>query len=135
MTSPESAAVGKTIQFELQIQRQASSASIPRLVGFIVLSTLRPVVRKTWEMYVRVESDADQGGPYQSPDSIQTVKTRLDTLEAQTYPIVMLVAEDDQEELADGTEYTAHIIDRDRVSEGSGFEIHRLLLQEAITSA
>tara|TARA_Y100000034_G_scaffold63086_1_gene76347 strand:+ start:220 stop:480 length:261 start_codon:yes stop_codon:yes gene_type:complete len=86
-------------------------------------------------MYVRVESDADQGGPYQSPDSIQTVKTRLDTLEAQTYPIVMLVAEDDQEELADGTEYTAHIIDRDRVSEGSGFEIHRLLLQEAITSA
>ena len=135
VTNPETAAVGYSIQPRLTFTRSDDVNEHPRLFSLIIRSTLRPVVRKTWEMYVRVESDADQGGPYQSPDSIQTVKTRLDTLEAQTYPIVMLVAEDDQEELADGTEYTAHIIDRDRVSEGSGFEIHRLLLQEAITSA
>jgi hypothetical protein len=135
VTAPETNAVGYGIQLRLTTERNSATSSIPIIRAITLTSTLRPAIRKTWEMHVRVEGNAVLPTGYSSPDTIQTVLGKLDTLESQIYPIVLVLAESDQVDLADGTEYTVNIIDRNRVSVGHGYEIHKLTLQEALTSS
>jgi len=71
---------------------------------------------------------------YRNPDHLSTLLLKLDTLEDQVYPIYYAenIVGEDQSGL---TDRTVNIIDRERVSVEQGYEVHRLVLQEAITAA
>jgi len=106
----------------------------PKLYAFALHSTLKPRKVRLWTYFVRVETGVILDTGYRNPDAISTLLDKLNTLEDQVYPIYY--AENIPGEEQSGlTNRTVNIIDRERVSVEQGYEVHRLVLQEALTSA
>ena len=98
-------------------------------------STLRPIKLKTWEVFVRIGEDIMQESGYYDPVSKTKQLSDLDTLEDQVYPIYMKHTYDGHAGFDEESSTSVQITDRERVSIGDEYEIHRLILQEADTSA
>jgi hypothetical protein len=135
--TPTTQAVGRTIQMRFSFSTTNASASenSPRMFAFELHSTLRPTKLKTWEVFVRIGEDLMQESGYYNPVSKTAQLADLDTLEDQIYPIYFKHTYDGHAGFDEEASITAHIVDRERVAIGDEYEIHRLVLQEADTSA
>ena len=135
--TPTTQAVGSSIQmqFDFSTTSDQAGSSPPRLYAFEIHSTLRPVKLKLWEVFVRIGEDLIQESGYYNPVSKTKQLTDLDTLEDQVYPIYFKHTYDGHAGIDEESSTSVHIVDRERVSMGDEFEVHRLILQEADTSA
>ena len=140
VSSPITNAVGRAIQMRLTFTTDDAAES-PQVFAFALHSTLRPERVRAWEIFVLVGPEIPQETGFSDPTSKDTQLTRLNTLETQTYPIV-LAHDFDTETHSPGapagalTTVTVHMLARERVGlTREGHEIHRLILQEADTSA
>ena len=135
--TPTTQAVGSSIQmqFDFSTTSDQAGSNPPRLYAFEIHSTLRPVKLKLWEVFVRIGEDLIQESGYYSPVSKTKQLTDLDTLEDQVYPVYFKHTYDGHAGFDEESSTSVHIIDRERVSMGDEFEVHRLILQEADTSA
>ena len=134
---PMTQAVGRSIQLQFTLSTTSGSAgdTPPKLFAFELHSTLRPIKLKTWEVYVRIGEDIMQESGYYDPVSKTKQLADLDTLEDQIYPIYMKHTYDGHAGFDEESSTSVQITDRERVSIGDEYEIHRLILQEADTSA
>ena len=134
--NPMTQAIGRSIQMRFSFSTDdAANTEPPRMFAFEIHSTLRPPRLKTWEVFVRVGEDMMQESGYYDPVSKTKQLTDLDTLEDQVYPIYFKHTYDGHAGFDEQSSTTVQIVDRERVSIGDEFEIHRLILQEADTSA
>ena len=135
--TPTTDAVGRSIQLRFSFSTTATTAGSepPRLYAFELHSTLRPPKLKTWEVFVRVGEDLMQETGYYDPVSKTKQLTDLDTLEDQVYPIYFRHTYDGHAGFDEESSTSVQIVDRERVSVGDEYEIHRLILQETDTSA
>tara|TARA_R100001244_G_scaffold74586_2_gene59544 strand:- start:159 stop:2675 length:2517 start_codon:yes stop_codon:yes gene_type:complete len=134
--NPLTQATGRSIQLRLTLTTTApEDKDRPKIFAFEVHSTLRPPKLKTWELFVRVGEDMIQETGYYDPVSKTKQLTDLDTLEDQVYPIYFKHTYDGHAGFDEESSTSAQIVDRERVSVGDEFEIHRLILQETDTSA
>ena len=134
--NPLTQATGRSIQLRFLLSTSApADKDRPKIFAFEVHSTLRPPKLKTWEVFVRVGEDMIQETGYYDPVSKTKQLTDLDTLEDQVYPIYFKHTYDGHAGFDEESSTSAQIVDRERVSIGDEFEIHRLVLQETDTSA
>ena len=134
--NPLTQATGRSIQLRLTLTTSApENKNRPKLFAFELHSTLRPPKLKTWEVFVRVGEDMMQETGYYDPVSKTKQLTDLDTLEDQVYPIYFKHTYDGHAGFDEGSSTSAQIVDRERVSIGDEYEIHKLVLQETDTSA
>ena len=135
--TPTTDAVGSSIQMQFDFSTTSSTAGSgpPRMYAFEVHSTLRPVKLKVWEVFVRVGEDLIQESGYLSPVSKTRQLADLDTLEDQVYPVYFKHTYDGHAGFDEESSTSVHIIDRERGSMSDTHEVHRLILQEADTSA
>ena len=134
--NPLTQATGRSIQLRFLLSTSApADKDRPKIFAFEVHSTLRPPKLKTWEVFVRGGEDMIQETGYYDPVSKTKQLTDLDTLEDQVYPIYFKHTYDGHAGFDEESSTSAQIVDRERVSVGDEFEIHRLILQETDTSA
>ena len=135
--NPMTQAVGRTIQlrFSFSTDTEVAGSDPPRMNAFEVHSTLRPPKLRTWEVFLRIGEDIMQESGYYDPVSKTKQLTDLDTLEDQVYPIYLKHTYDGHAGFDEESSISVQIVDRERVSIGDEYEIHRLVLQEADTSA
>ena len=135
--NPITQAVGRSIQLELTLSTDSASVGDgpPKLFAFELHSTLRPAKLKVWEVFVRIGEDMIQESGYYDPVSKTKQLTDLDTLEDQVYPIYLKHSYDGHAGFDEESSTSVQLVDRERVSIGDEFEVHRLVLQEADTSA
>ena len=135
--TPTTDAVGRSIQLQFTLETSSTSAGSepPRLYAFELHSTLRPPKLKTWEVHVRVGEDMIQESGYYDPVSKTKQITDLDTLEDQVYPIYFKHTYDGHAGFDEESSISVQIADRERIAIGDEYEIHRLVIQEADTSA
>ena len=76
-----------------------------------------------------------QESGYYDPVSKTKQLTDLDTLEDQVYPIYFKHTYDGHAGFDEESCTSVQIVDRERVSIGDEYEVHRLVLQETDTSA
>ena len=135
--NPMTQAIGRSIQLEFTLSTTSDVAgeTPPKLFAFELHSTLRPIKLKTWEVFVRIGEDIMQESGYYDPVSKTKQLSDLDTLEDQVYPIYMKHTYDGHAGFDEESSTSVQITDRERVSIGDEYEIHRLILQEADTSA
>ena len=135
--NPMTQAVGRSIQLRFSFSTDSHNASElpPRMYAFELHSTLRPPKLKTWEVQVRIGEDLMQESGYYDPVSKTTQLSRLDTLEDQLYPIYFKHTYDGHAGFDEESSTTVQIVDRERLALGDEYEVHRLILQEADTSA
>jgi len=134
---PTSKAIGRTMQLQLTFDTDSAAAKEdpPKLFAFEVHSTLRPEKLRTWEVFVRIGQEMMQETGYYDPVSKTKQLSDLDTLEDQVYPIYFKHTYDGHAGFDEESTINVHVVDRERVSLGDEYEIHRLILQEADTSA
>ena len=130
-------AVGRTIQMRFSFAHTSPNVGVdpPRIHAFEIHSALRPVELRTWEMFVRIGQDMIQESGYYDPESKTEKIALFKTLEQQVYPIYFKHTYDGHAGFDEESTIYCHITDRERVSVGDEYEIHRLVLQEAETSA
>ena len=134
--NPLTQATGRSIQLRLTLTTSApTNKDRPKLFAFELHSTLRPPKLKTWELFVRVGEDMMQETGYYDPVSKTKQLTDLDTLEDQVYPIYFKHTYDGHAGFDESSSTSAQVVDRERVSIGDEYEVHRLVLQETDTSA
>ena len=135
--NPMTQAVGRTIQlrFSFSTDTEVAGSDPPRMNAFEIHSTLRPPKLRTWEVFLRIGEDILQESGYYDPVSKTKQLTDLDTLEDQVYPIYLKHTYDGHAGFDEESSISVQIVDRERVSIGDEYEIHRLILQEADTSA
>ena len=134
--NPLTQATGRSIQLRLTLTTTApENKDRPKVFAFEVHSTLRPPKLKTWEVHVRIGEDMIQETGYYDPVSKTKQLTDLDTLEDQVYPVYFKHTYDGHAGFDEESSTSVQIVDRERVSIGDEFEIHRLVLQETDTSA
>ena len=134
--NPLTQATGRSIQLRLTLTTTApENKDRPKVFAFEVHSTLRPPKLKTWEVFVRIGEDMIQETGYYDPVSKTKQLTDLDTLEDQVYPIYFKHNYDGHAGFDEESSTSVQIVDRERVSIGDEYEIHRLVLQETDTSA
>ena len=134
--NPLTQATGRSIQLRLTLTTTApENKDRPKVFAFEIHSTLRPPKLKTWEVFVRVGEDMIQETGYYDPGSKTKHLTDLDTLEDQVYPIYFKHNYDGHAGFDEESSTSVQIVDRERVSIGDEYEIHRLVLQETDTSA
>ena len=135
--TPTTQAVGSSIQmqFDFSTTSDQAGSNPPRMYAFEIHSTLRPVKLKLWEVFVRIGEDLIQESGYYNPVSKTKQLSDLDTLEDQVYPVYFKHTYDGHAGIDEESSTSVHIVDRERVSMGDEFEVHRLILQEADTSA
>jgi hypothetical protein len=134
--NPLTQATGRSIQLRLTLTTSApTNKDRPKLFAFELHSTLRPPKLKTWELFVRVGEDMMQETGYYDPVSKTKQLTDLDTLEDQVYPIYFKHTYDGHAGFDEESSTSAQVVDRERVSIGDEYEVHRLVLQETDTSA
>ena len=134
--NPLTQATGRSIQLRLTLTTTApENKDRPKLFAFEIHSTLRPPKLKTWEVFVRIGEDMMQETGYYDPVSKTKQLTDLDTLEDQVYPIYFKHTYDGHAGFDEESSTSVQIVDRERVSIGDEYEIHRLILQETDTSA
>ena len=134
--NPLTQATGRSIQLRLTLTTTApENKDRPKVFAFEIHSTLRPPKLKTWEVFVRVGEDMIQETGYYDPVSKTKQLTDLDTLEDQVYPIYFKHNYDGHAGFDEESSTSVQIVDRERVSIGDEYEIHRLVLQETDTSA
>lgn len=131
LTTPETQAVGKSIQLNVTLNTQAATDTTnPKLYGVVLHALLRPARLLMWELMAKINVLTNTGA---SPGTLKsTVLTNLGTLENQVYPIEL--TEDFDE---DGTETTHRVIivpgTLTRVPEeerDQGVEVYSLVLQK-----
>jgi hypothetical protein len=132
VTNPETNAIGRTIQLRFAFDRGDAGNEPPKMYAFSLHSTLRPERLRSWEVYVRVGQEMELDTGYKQPESKAAILSALNTLETQTYPIIF---EHNLEEPETLTTITAHLVHRERVEIDGTVEVHRIILQEASTSA
>ena len=76
-----------------------------------------------------------QESGYYDPVSKTKQISDLDTLEDQVYPVYFKHTYDGHAGFDEESSTSVHIMDRERLAVEEGYEIHRLVLQEADTSA
>ena len=134
--NPLTQATGRSIQLRLTLTTTApENKDRPKLFAFEIHSTLRPPKLKTWEVFVRIGEDMIQESGYYDPVSKTKQLTDLDTLEDQVYPIYFKHTYDGHAGFDEESSTSVQIVDRERVSIGDEYEVHRLVLQETDTSA
>ena len=134
--NPLSDAVGRTIQLRFEFNTsEVGDVDPPRMYAFELHSTLRPKKLRTWELFVRIGQDMIQETGYYNPVSKTRQLSDLDDLEDQVYPIYFKHTYDGHAGFDEEASVNCTIIDRERVSVGDEFEIHKIILQEAETSA
>ena len=134
--NPLTQATGRSIQLRLTLTTTApENPDRPKVFAFEVHSTLRPPKLKTWEVFVRIGEDMMQESGYYDPVSKTKQLTDLDTLEDQVYPVYFKHTYDGHAGFDEESSTSVQIVDRERVSIGDEYEIHRLVLQETDTSA
>ena len=135
--TPTTDAVGRSIQLQFTFSTSADvpGSAPPRMYAFELHSTLRPPKLKTWELFIRVGEDMIQETGYYDPVSKTKQLTDLDTLEDQVYPIYFKHTYDGHAGFDEESSTSVQIVDRERVSVGDEFEVHRIVLQETDTSA
>ena len=134
--NPLTQATGRSIQLRLTLTTTApENKDRPKLFAFEIHSTLRPPKLKTWEVFVRIGEDMIQESGYYDPVSKTKQLTDLDTLEDQVYPIYFKHNYDGHAGFDEESSTSVQIVDRERVSIGDEYEVHRLVLQETDTSA
>ena len=134
--NPLTQATGRSIQLRLTLTTTApENKDRPKLFAFEIHSTLRPPKLKTWEVFVRIGEDMMQETGYYDPVSKTKQLTDLDTLEDQVYPIYFKHSYDGHAGFDEESSTSVQIVDRERVSIGDEYEVHRLILQETDTSA
>tara|TARA_R100000808_G_scaffold4136_3_gene13775 strand:+ start:970 stop:3474 length:2505 start_codon:yes stop_codon:yes gene_type:complete len=133
--NPLTQATGRSIQLRLTLTTTApENKDRPKLFAFEVHSTLRPPKLKTWEVFVRIGEDMMQETGYYDPVSKTKQLTDLDTLEDQVYPIYFKHNYDGHAGFDEESSTSVQIVDRERVSIGDEYEVHRVVLQETDTS-
>ncbi len=135
VSSPETNAIGNTIQLQFTLTLPASSTGTtvgPRLFAFGLHSTLNTERFRLWEIDVEATEEIITDAGLAAPESHSDILAALNTLELQTYPIVMLL--DVDEDGVDET-ITVHLRDVRRSRTDEGAERITLLLQEAKTSS
>ena len=135
--TPTTQAVGRSIQLQFTFSTSATTAGSepPRIYAFELHSTLRPPKLKVWEIFVRLGEDMMQETGYYDPVSKTKQLSDLDTLEDQVYPIYFKHTYDGHAGFDEESSTSVQIVDRERVSIGDEYEVHRLILQETETSA
>ena len=134
--NPLTQAVGRSIQMRFSFATDdVADTDPPRMFAFEVHSTLRPKKLRTWEVYVRIGEDMMQETGYYQPVSKTKQLTDLDTLEDQVFPIYMKHTYDGHAGFDEEASLNCTIVDRERVTIGDEFELHRIVLQEVDTSA
>ena len=130
VSNPETTAVGRSIQY--QITLTAEAATSPQVWAVAIHSTLRPRKLRTWEFFVRVEKNAIQDSGFEDPVTYTEKLASLNTLEDQDYSISF---EEDWDNNGTFNKVQVNMADSERVASEEGYEVHRLLLQEALVSA
>tara|TARA_R100000808_G_scaffold6830_2_gene20095 strand:- start:12365 stop:14866 length:2502 start_codon:yes stop_codon:yes gene_type:complete len=134
--NPLTQAVGRSIQMRFSFATDdGADTDPPRMFAFEIHSTLRPKKLRTWEVYVRIGEDMMQETGYYQPVSKTKQLTDLDTLEDQVFPIYMKHTYDGHAGFDEEASLNCTIVDRERVSIGDEYEIHKIVLQEVDTSA
>ena len=135
--TPTTDAVGRSIQlqFTFASDSELADSDPPRLYAFELHSTLRPAKLKVWEVIIRIGEDLMQESGYYDPVSKTKQISDLDTLEDQVYPVYFKHTYDGHAGFDEESSTSVHIMDRERLAVEEGYEIHRLVLQEADTSA
>ena len=135
--TPTTDAVGRSIQlqFTFASDSEIAASDPPRLYAFELHSTLRPAKLKVWEVIIRIGEDLMQESGYYDPVSKTKQISDLDTLEDQVYPVYFKHTYDGHAGFDEESSTSVHIMDRERLAVEEGYEIHRLVLQEADTSA
>ena len=135
--TPTTQAVGRSIQMQFTFSTSAVNAGSepPRMYAFEIHSTLRPPKLKVWEIFVRIGEDMIQESGYYDPVSKTKQISDLDTLEDQVYPIYFKHTYDGPAGFDEESSTSVQIVDREIVSIGDEYEVHRLILQETETSA
>jgi hypothetical protein len=134
VTSPESAAIGRTIQPEWTFTTDDEVS--PKMFAYAIHSTLRPERVRAWECFVWIGDSVPLRNGFPEPVAKVTMVNILDTLETQVYPLVLT---HDFDQVGAETTVRVHILSLERQPEDSsqaveGMEVWRLVLQEANTS-
>ena len=134
VTTPESAAVGRTIQPEWTFTTDDEVS--PKLFAYAIHSTLRPERVRAWECFVWVGDSVPLRNGFPAPVAKATMMSALDTLETQVYPLVLT---HDFDQVGSETTIRVHILALEKQPEDSsqaveGMEVWRIVLQEANTS-
>jgi hypothetical protein len=131
VTSPEANCIGRNVQ--LRFTFASDDTVSPKLYAFALISQLRPAKLKTWELHVRAADSVMRPGGFKGTLGGDDIRTRLNTLEDQTYPIALLEDLD-----GDGNVTTTRVsmVPGGLVRSGKGErdEVFRLVLQEADVS-
>jgi len=134
VTTPESAAIGRTIQPEWTFTTDDEVS--PKMFAYAIHSTLRPERVRAWECFVWIGDSVPLRNGFQEPVAKVNMVSKLDTLETQVYPLVLT---HDFDQVGAETTVRVHILSLERQPEDSsqaieGMEVWRLVLQEANTS-
>lgn len=130
VANPETTAVGRSIQYELTLT--ATGATAPQIWAVAIHSTLRPRKLRTWEFSVRIEKEGMQSSGFTDPVDWSAKITDLHTLEDQPYSISF---EEDWDNDGTFNKVQANLTVGERTSDSEGYEVHKILLQEALTTA
>jgi len=134
VTTPESNAVGRTIQPEWTFTTDDEVS--PKMFAYAIHSTLRPERVRAWECYVWIGDGVPLRNGFSEPVAKATMVSSLNTLETQVYPIILT---HDFDQVGAETTVRCHILTLDKAPEDSsqaveGMEVWRIVLQEADTS-
>jgi len=134
VTTPESAAIGRTIQPEWTFTTDDEVS--PKMFAYAIHSTLRPERVRAWECFVWIGDSVPLRNGFPEPVAKANMVSALDTLETQVYPLVLT---HDFDQVGAETTVRVHILALERQPEDSsqaveGMEVWRLVLQEANTS-
>ena len=134
VTTPESAAIGRTIQPEWTFTTDDEVS--PKMFAYAIHSTLRPERVRAWECFVWIGDSVPLRNGFPEPVAQANMVSALDTLETQVYPLVLT---HDFDQVGAETTVRVHILALERQPEDSsqaveGMEVWRLVLQEANTS-
>lgn len=133
ITNPETNAVGRAIQLRFTLTNDNGDQTNVKMFSFALHATARVRKIREWELLADAGGEGFLESGYFHPSSVDSVLSAIDTLEDQTYPIVLAHRFDNPDGLY--TEQTVFIKDVERVKRPDGGEAIRLVLQEAHTSA
>ena len=131
ITTPETNAVGQFIQLRFTFTTPDTATAPPKLYSFALHSTLRPERLRTWVIDIELGNETLLDNGMLDPDCFVAAMSRLDTLEQQVYPIIMLHSFDEGPE----EEVTCHLFDIEKIKQEENYTIVRLSLQEVKTAA
>lgn len=140
LAAPETAAVGKAIQLQFELNTNAASdTSNPQLYAFALHTTLRPLVVRTFELVCEIgDGVLLQNGQVETVAKA-TIISDLRTLERQVYPI-RLDADFDLDGSVEESNLAVQIVPGSIVrlpeeERKDGAELWRILLQEVKVAA